>query len=146
MSYYSFFICLLISFFSFQTKQFVSFDASGITKSQENQMITITLPFEILEGYHIQTELESNTDFIRTELIFEDSHLFEVVDYEFTVRENKTIVLDQYPHDVLSNKFVVTVVLKLNKNAPLSDIKLNGQLYYQACDKRQCFFPRTLTL
>lgn len=145
MSYYSFFICLLISIFSFQTKQFVSFDASGITKSQEHQIVTVTLPFEILEGYHIQTELESNTDFIRTELIFEDSDLFEVVNYEFAIKENKTIVLDQHPHDVLSNKFVVTVVLKLNKNVILSDFKLKGQLYYQACDNRQCFFPRTLT-
>jgi len=143
MNYYSTILLFLFGLVSnSQTEHFVAFTEENVSVSSESQFVTITLPFKILEDYHIQSESKVLEDVIATEIIFDDSASFDIVSYEYTLKHNEKVVLNQYVHDVLTDEFEVTVRLKVNKN--ISDYKLNGQLYYQACTDRQCLFPRTL--
>lgn len=128
--------------FNSQAQDFVKFNDTGINKNIKDQLVTITLPFEITEGYHIQSENESVDGSLPTEILFEDSDLYEVVSFKYTKTKNEILVLSQYEHNTLIDEFEVTVILKLKNNN--SNSKLNGQLYYQACTDKQCLFPRTL--
>ena len=126
-----------------QAQDFVKFNETEINQKIKDQLVTITLPFEIIEGYHIQSETESVDGSLPTEILFEDSDLYEVVSFKYTKTKNEILVLSRYEHNTLIDEFEVTVILKLKNNA--SNSKLNGQLYYQACTDKQCLFPRTLS-
>lgn len=128
--------------FSSQAQDFVKFNETDVNQKIDDELITITLPFEILEGYHIQSEAESLDGSLPTEVTFQDNDLYEIVSYTYSKKYNEKVVLNQYTHNVLINEFEITVTLKLKSKA--SNPKLNGQLFYQACTDRQCLFPRTL--
>lgn len=128
--------------FNSQAQDFVKFNLTDINQNIKDQLVTITLPFEIIEGYHIQSQNESVDGSLSTEILFEDSDLYEVVSFKYTKTKSEILVLSQYEHNTLIDEFEVTVILKLKNNT--SNSKLNGQLYYQACTDKQCLFPRTL--
>jgi len=125
-----------------QAQDFVTLNEANIETTTEDNLITITLPFEILDGYHIQSEIDTLGDALITEIIFAENDMFDVVSYEFSKKHNEEVVLNKYTHFVLIDIFEVTVTLKLNENVP--NPELIGQLNYQACTNRQCLFPRTL--
>jgi len=132
----------MLPFFGNETKQFVEFKAANITIVKKNDLATIILPFEVLEAYHIQSNSDTSNSSIATEITFTENANYQVVSQEFSLKKDETIVLNGDEHKVISNQFEVTVRLKLNKNT--SNIKLEGELYYQACTNMQCLFPRAL--
>ncbi len=144
MNCYRIAICFMLWAFNSQAQDLVKFNEAGINKTTEDKLVTIILSFEILEGYHIQSESESLDGSLATEITFNDSNLFEIISYEYTKKQNEIVILSQYAHRVLIDVFEVTVKLKLNEQASNSNSILRGQLYYQACTDRQCLFPRTL--
>ena len=144
MNYYRIAICFMLLAFNSHAQDLVRFNETNVNKTRENSFVTITLPFEILEGYHIQSESETLDGSLATEITFEDSNLFEIVSYEYSKKQNEIVVLSQYAHNVLVNKFEVTIRIKLNKDALNLQNHINGQLYYQACTDKRCLFPRTL--
>ena len=143
MNYYKLTICFMLLAFSSQAQDFVTFNETNINQITENSFVTITLPFNVEEGYHIQSEIESIDGSLTTEITFEDNDLYEIVSNTFSKKNNEQVVLDdEYTSDVLINEFEVTITLKLNNN--ISGSRLKGELYYQACTDRQCLLPRTL--
>ena len=144
MNYYKIAICFMLLAFNSQAQDLVKFNETNLNKTTEGNLITVILPFEILEGYHIQSVSDTLDDVIPTEIMFEDSNLYEIVSYKYTKKHNEIVVLNQYEHNVLTDEFEVTITLKLNEKSLNSNNKLSGQLYYQACTDRQCLFPRTL--
>ena len=144
MNYYSIILCLVLGLFSNHTEQIVSFNEAGVSTSFKGQFVTVTIHFDILQGYHIQSESETLDDVIATEIVFEDSNSFEIISYEFTSKQNETVILNEYTHNVITSAFEVTVTIKLNEKVSALNYELGGQLYYQACTDRQCLFPRTL--
>ena len=142
MNYYSLTLCFIISLFTNETKQFVEFKQADVEIVKEQGFITITLPFEILTDYHIQSNTGNSDGLITTEITFKDNNNYKIEKQEFSLKQNETIVLNGDKHNVISNQFKVTVKLKLKENA--SNVKLEGELHYQACTKRQCLFPRGL--
>ena len=144
MNYYSIVICFVISIIGVQAQGFVELSHSEVIQKTENQLVDVTLSFNILEGYHIQSDSEPTENSIATEITFNDSELYELVSYEFTSKHKEVLVLDQLTYHVLVGDLEVVVHLKLNKEKKEVLDNLKGQLYYQACTNKQCLFPRTL--
>jgi len=140
----SLFLFVALSLFGNQQKQFVNFNDSEAMVKEEKNVLLVTLPFTIETGYHIQAESEVLNNLIATEISFEESEFYEIVSYDFSLTNYETIVLNEFSHRVLSDNVEVTVSLIFNEFSSRNGIALKGELYYQACDDKRCFFPRNL--
>ncbi len=146
MNCYSIWLLLMAMLFPTAESQqhFVRVDESVIRIERKGDDWVVGIPFEIQEPYHIQAVSGAQDNVIPTTISFEENEDFEIVHYEFTALKHDTVFLDQVPSRVLSGSFEVSVFIKypggnLSKKPPLK-----GELGYQACNDRQCFFPRTL--
>ncbi len=142
MNYYSLLICFILSVLGNDPKQFVEFKRMEVVEVTEHGYTTVRLPFEVLEGYHIQSYSEISGGLIATEITFKENNNYTIEHQEFSLKQHETIVLNGAEHSVISNRFEIMVTLKRTENT--SNVILEGDLYYQACTDRQCFFPRTL--
>jgi len=141
MNFCSLIIFYLISLFGIQDKQFVEFKANEVKVITNQEIITVTIPFNIQEYYHIQSEKVADNNFIPTEIHFENPEGFKVLGYKFSKVQRDKLVLDELECEVLSGRLEVAIQLEKMSAKPLH---LKGHLYYQACDDRQCFYPRNL--
>jgi len=143
MNYFKISVFSILLFLTIQDKQFVKFISDEVEITENQEHVTLVLPFEILNDFHIQSEHVEDSNFIATEIHFDPREEFDILGYQFTKTQRDNLVLDQLKCEVLSNRLEVTVQLEKNftSNKPLY---LTGHLYYQACDDRQCFYPRTL--
>lgn len=142
MNYYSLALCSILSLFGNETKQLVEFKEAEVVKIAAHGYVTITLPFEVLETYHIQSNSDNSGGLIATKITFKENSNYTIEHQEFSLKQNETIVLNGVKHEVISSRFEITARLKLIENT--SNVKLEGELYYQACTDRQCLFPRAL--
>lgn len=143
MNFYSLILLFFISLFGIQDKQFVEFKSDEVKIATSKEYVTVTLPFEILESYHIQTEKIENNNFIPTEIHFEDPEGFKILNYQFSKVNRENLVLDELKCEVLGGILEVTVELE-KKSSSSKALDLKGYLYYQACDDMRCFYPRSL--
>lgn len=147
MNFYSLWLLLLGMLTSAPQEQhhFVSLEESAIRIVKEKEGWRAGIPFLIQEPFHIQDISGEQEHVIPTTISFESSELFEIVQYEFGALKYDTVYLDQVPSKVLSGSFEVRVFIKSLAEPSESPLLLKGELVYQACNDRQCFFPRTLT-
>lgn len=143
MNCYSLIIFCFVSLSSFQDEQFVSFSTNDVKILAKGEQLTVVLPFEILKSYHIQTEKIVDNNLIPTEIHFDEPNGYKILNYQFSRVQRDELILDQLKCEVLSGQLEVTVQLQKNKTVNKS-LNLKGYLYYQACDDRQCFYPRNL--
>ncbi len=132
----------MLSIVGNETKQFVELKNADITIVKENGYATITLPFEVLADYHIQSNSDLSDGLIATAITFKDSNTYKIMSQEFSLKQDEAIFLNGDEHKVISNQFEVTVKLKLSENT--SNAELEGELYYQACSDSLCLYPRGL--
>lgn len=132
----------MLSLWANETKQLVEFKEAEVLKVTEDGYATVTLPFEVLEAYHIQSNSDNLGDLIATKITFKENSNYTIEHQEFSLKQQETIVLNGVKYEVISSQFEITARLKLIANT--SNLKLEGELYYQACTDRQCLFPRTL--
>lgn len=126
-------------------QHFVTVDESVIRVERKGDGWIVGIPFQIREPYHIQAVSGAKDNVIPTTISFEENEHFEIVHYNFTSLKHDTVFLDQVPNKVLSGTFEVSVFIKYPKGNLSKIPPLKGELGYQACNDRQCFFPRTLT-
>jgi hypothetical protein len=143
MIYFKIGVFSIILLLSFQDKQFVEFKSELVKISSEKELVTVVLPFEILEDYHIQSEEIGDGNFIATEIHFDNLEGFKILGYQFSKVNRENLVLGQLKCEVLSNQMEITLRLEKTSISKKS-LNLKGHLYYQACDDRQCFYPRNL--
>ncbi|HEX9827543.1 MAG TPA: hypothetical protein VGA80_13170, partial [Flavobacteriaceae bacterium] len=93
--------------------------------------------------YHIQSEKIFDNNLIPTEVHFDVPDGYKILNYQFSKVNRETITLDQLKCEVLSNDLEVTLLLEQRTTSNKAP-ELKGYLYYQACDDRQCFYPRNL--
>lgn len=142
MNYFSYLLALFFLLFQDTQMDFVSFKEEDIQLEKINNEVKIILPFKIKAGYHIQAEKDIPENIIPTEFSVQENPGFEVLEKQFIIREYDTVILDKVIHKVLSDEFQVELLIKpYSLDKPLN---LKGELYYQACDERQCFYPRKL--
>lgn len=144
MNFYSLFLWVLLSVIGGQQKQFVKMVEEHIKIDSKGDLLTVTLPFKIEDGFHIQDVSDTKDNLIPTELTFHVGQAYEIISQEFSVPHYDLVILDQVKHRVLSNEFKVVIMLKKKSESKTSGSILSGELYYQTCNDRQCFFPRTL--
>lgn len=142
MNYSSYLLVLFLVLFSDTQMDFVSFNEEDAQWEKINNEVEIILPFKIKAGYHIQAEKDVPENIIPTEFSIQENEGFELLDQQFLIREYDTVILDKVIHKVLSDEFQVKLLIKPHSlDKPLN---LKGVLNYQACDDRQCFYPRKL--
>jgi hypothetical protein len=143
MNCYSIIVFCCVSLFAFQDKHFVDFKDDEVKISSKGEYLTVVLTFEILENFHIQSEKIEDNNFIPTEIHFDDPDGFKIASYQLSKVNREIIMLDKLKCEVLSNdlEFTIRLIRKISTN---ENINLKGYLYYQACDDRQCFYPRNL--
>jgi hypothetical protein len=142
MNFYSLIVFCLVTLSGIQDKHFVDFKANEVRISKDQEHIIVTLPFEILENFHIQSEKTEDNNFIPTEIHFDEPEGYKILEFEFSKTDRENLILGDLKCEVLSNAMEVT--LKLKKTTVNKPLYLKGHLYYQACDDRQCFYPRNL--
>lgn len=125
-------------------QHFVSVDESAIRIVRKGDGWMAGIPFQIHEPYHIQAVSGAQENVIPTTITFENNEHLEIVQYEFTALQHDTVYLDEVPSKVLSGTFKVNVFFKIPGGNQSKVPPLKGSLAYQACNDRQCFFPRTL--
>ena len=78
MNYYSLILCFILSIVGNETEQFVEFKDAEITVEKDNDYVTITLPFEVLEPYHIQSNSEVSEGLITTEITLKENNAYKI--------------------------------------------------------------------
>lgn len=143
MNYFSLLLFVLISISPVQD-EFVIFQAEDTEVKTSQYEYEISLSFTILDGYYIQAERGVPENIIPTQIAFEENKWYEITGHEFTSAGKQTIFLDTTAHNVLSDHLKVLVFIRLKQAKFQTTKKLRGELSYQACNTRQCFYPRTL--
>ena len=105
---------------------------------------TVTIPFQIKYGYHIQADTVNDDNLIAAELTFENIDGIDLgkpdyPDYkEFQLKgtDDKLLVFD--------GLIQIKVNISASETVAKGQYSLLGSLYYQACDSVRCLFPRTV--
>ena len=125
MNYCKALIFLLVSLINAQEKQFVTFLSDEVEINQNNTTTTLIIPFEILEGYHIQLEKVEDDNLLATKIDFENQPGIKIINKEFTSLQFKSVILDKTEFQVLDNSFKVKV--KVESNNKINE--LSGKLF-----------------
>ena len=137
---YSLLILLSVSMSYGQDFHFVKFVSEDVEIIHEYESTTVTLLFEILDGYHIQLEKVEDENLLATKINFDNQ--LQILNTEFTCMHFESVILDKKALQVLSHSFEVKVKLKSKNNSDFNILK--GNLFYQTCDDFKCYFPREL--
>jgi len=105
---------------------------------------TVTVPFRIEYGYHIQADTVNDENLIPAELMIESIEGMALgkpayPDYrEFQLKgtDQKLLVFD--------GELNIVVRISASGSVREGSYTLPGSLYYQACDSVRCLFPRKL--
>ncbi|MEM8528860.1 MAG: protein-disulfide reductase DsbD domain-containing protein [Bacteroidota bacterium] len=124
----------------FTDDQYVRLLSSKIQIDTNGQK-TVQLQFEVAEGYHIMTNEVSEDNFITTKLTLSSNEAIQFGIPRFSEAVVHYLEGVEQPLMVFEGVFSVTLPFRTTA-AILPD--LEGELYYQACDKGKCFFPREL--
>ena len=123
-------------------QEFVGFRKQESSIEITDKKLKAQLVFQVLPGYHIQAESEVPDNIIPTSVRFEANKFYKISDHSFKIPTYDTVVLGETIHKVISDKFRLEVEIVPQKKFNTQTLK--GVLSYQACDDRQCFFPRNL--
>ena len=137
--------CFLFLGIGVQQKHFVQYNTADVKVVRRGNVIKVTLPFTISEGYHIQDASNTLDNVLPTKISFKDKADYQIREYTYSQIDYDTVVLDKLSHKVMSNELKVTVTIDLKGGVSMGQTTLKGELFYQACDHMRCFFPRTLT-
>ncbi len=119
-------------------EHFVSFEGSELRPGSGDKAAA-ELIFVIRQGYHIQSDDPSNPAFIPTKLSW--TMIPESVSIERVIfPAPEPFFIGTEKSDVFSDTLRVIVEF----TGPDKPVISEGELYYQACDKTKCFFPRKL--
>jgi len=141
--------CSVLIFFLFgvvycQQAQFVTMLEDNMKINKYGDVIAISIQFEILDGYHIQALFDTKDNLIPTKFTFNPQKGCKLINQEITQTHYDKVILNNVEHKVLSEILEITITLQCEPtNLPKGQL-LNGELFYQTCNDRQCFFPRTL--
>ncbi|MCG9971316.1 hypothetical protein [Christiangramia crocea] len=145
MKYFNLLFFAIIFSFTPLQDEFVIFQAEETEVKKSQEEYRISLPFKIIDGYYIQAETDVPENIISTQVSFKENDFYQITHHAFSSEGEQTIYLDTTAHNVLSGRFEIVVFLKLKDKALNRTKKLRGEVLYQACNTRQCFYPRNLS-
>lgn len=147
-------LCLLRnSFFIFcfmalsaiaQETEFVSIEPLKETLLKPGEKKVLELSFTVLEGHHIQADSRYVKDLIPTAITFTDIDGIRIENMKYP--DPKMFYMEgvQNPLPVFGDEVLISVSIEASKTVPKNTYTIKGQLAYQACDAKKCYFPRKL--
>ena len=142
MSFYSQFLIVLSCLLLNLQQDFVSFKPELSKSEINNEHLIVELVFQVAPGYHIQAEDKVPENIIPTSISFDESTGIKILQHKFQVENYDEVILGDISHKVINGQFSVLVHLKEKPKS--KGAILTGEIYYQACDDRKCFYPRKL--
>jgi hypothetical protein len=127
-----------------QTKPIVEYAGKREIKVMAGKEETISLAFSIIDDFYIQGHELENEYFIPTVLNITPSEHIVVgkLQYPPAIKYSYT---DDAVLDIYKKEMVISLPIQvIDSLAGASDLYLTGSLYYQACSKVKCYYPRTL--
>lgn len=104
----------------------------------------LPLIFEIEEGYHIMADTGAGDRWVYTQMTLESEQVFLTDTPLFPPPEDLYLTDDTDPLSVFDEELEITLPILPAVQAESGAYQLRGQLLYQACTDKQCFFPRAL--
>lgn len=135
------FVLLMPLLTAFGDDHFVKVEARKLTARQGNDA-SVTVVVRVSDGYHIQAA-ELTNDLIPTTVKMDEFAGVNFLPAEFPPGKKFRLEGTDDFLDVYGGRFKVRVPLKVESLSPGKYV-LNGELGYQACDSKRCFFPRTI--
>lgn len=124
---------------------FVAYTGKQEITIQKGAEEMINLSFAINDGYYIQAHQLENEFFIPTELKLIAPEGVEVGEIRYPAGIKYHSTEEDAMLDIYTNTIEINVPVRVtDSTASASDLKLQGSLYYQACSKSKCFYPRHL--
>jgi DsbC/DsbD-like thiol-disulfide interchange protein len=145
MIYYTF--IFLVYILSFDNKT----DADSVVrvtvpevKVQAGQVAEINVHVSVEKGYHIQANRVSDEFIIPTTLEINTREIITAGEMAFP--EGKKFRLEGTSDYMLvyDGTFKITIPFKTHKKIQKGRYNLGGNLHYQACDAKTCFFPKAV--
>lgn len=104
----------------------------------------LPLIFEIEPGYHIMADTGSTDRWVYTQMTLEAEQGFLTDTPLFPSPADLFLADDTNPLYIFEDKLEVKVPILPSLMAESGSYNLRGQLLYQACTDKKCFFPREL--
>jgi hypothetical protein len=105
---------------------------------------TIKISVEVKDEYHIQANQVKDESLIPTKLELSSTDKFIMKGIKYPApKKFKLEGTDTYL-DVLDGKFEIRTFVNSQKQLPKGIYILNAKLSYQACNSKQCLFPRSV--
>ncbi len=116
------------------------------TYTSRGEQSTVVIHVRIKEGYHIQANKVEDASLIPVALKIIQGGPFHISKIIFP--PYKLFRLDGTAQDlrVFDNVFIIRLLVKTPPATKPGRYLIQAQLHYQACDARNCLFPRTVTL
>lgn len=112
-------------------------------KAKIGSTISVQVPFELREGYHVNSNTPSDKYLIPLQLTWQPG-LLASTGVTFPKPTMEKYAFSEIPLSVFSGTFVLTTSFKVAPTAAPGPTAINGKLRYQACNNRECLAPRIL--
>ncbi len=119
-------------------------DADGVRAGTSvRAVLRVTLPAD-WKGLHTNANKPRDPSLIATELTIEPPEGITVAEIVYPEPiDLKQAGADQ-PLAVYEHEFSIGIVLNVSSSVKPGEVSLGGRLRYQACDEKQCYFPKNL--
>lgn len=107
---------------------------------------SLTVAFEINEGFHIQANPASDEFLIAANLRIEAHEALQASVPRYPAPERHALEGTDMVLKTYSGSIAIPVVLRAEPGAEPGLYSLDGELNYQACDARRCLAPRSIPL
>jgi thiol:disulfide interchange protein DsbD len=112
----------------------------NVSALQSGSEATLAIGIQIAEGFHAQSHTPSQPNYIPFQVVIDHQPRITFGEPIYPAGEDHT-----YPAlgklNVYTGKVIVYVPVTVSADAPTGPAKITGQLTYQICDDKTCFFP-----
>jgi len=114
---------------------------SSLDKAYRGGTLRVAVVAQIKEGWHINSNHPLEDYLIPTALQFDSTAGIVVEQIVFPKAVERTFEFSETPLAVFEGEFVIGATLKIPEKYESANIKLSGEVYYQACNDIACIAP-----
>jgi hypothetical protein len=138
-------LAMLVQTFSFGQQGMVAYTGNReiVVEVVEEGMANVKLTFMVIEGFYIQADKPENEAFIPTVLHVNASPGITPGEIQYPLPV--TIRYGEGAEEINVYNGEVSIILPIKiLDGASDDLHIKGSLYYQACSKMKCYYPRTV--
>jgi hypothetical protein len=128
-----------------QMPPIVEFTGQDEIEIRCGEEVEVSLSFLIPDDYYIQAHKLKNEYFLPTVLNLNQQEEIEVGEIRYPASIDYKYNDEEEPLEIFTKEIVFDIPMKVGKAyAGGADMTLTGSLYYQACSRSKCYYPRDL--